>query len=114
MRLGNSAFDPEKHNIQDVALKGNITANQTVIAVATISTQVIAANPARKYVLLINDSDAVMYLKIGGNGELYKGIRLNANGGSFEMSNSLGNLDTRVINAIHGSAGTKNLLVTEG
>lgn len=92
---------------------GSATVTHTEVAVAVATTAVLAANANRKYALFVNDSDTIIYLKVGAAGELNKGIRLNASGGSFEMSNALGNLDARAINAI-ASAGPKNLLVTEG
>ncbi len=85
----------------------------TTVTAGVASGAALAANTSRKYVLLVNDSDAVIYLKIGAAAVLNAGIRLNANGGSYEMSAVYGNLDTRVINAI-SSAADKALLVTEG
>jgi hypothetical protein len=73
----------------------------------------LAANANRKYALLVNDSDSAIYLNIGAAAALNSGIRLNAQGGSYEMSAAYGNLDTRAINAISSGAG-KILLVTEG
>lgn len=89
-------------------------ATHTEHAVPTTTAQSIAANPARKYLLIINDSDQVIYLGLGAAAVLNKGIRLNASGGSYEMSFTLGNLFTGVVNAIHGGAATKNLMMTEG
>lgn len=86
----------------------------TEIAVATSSTAVIAANAQRQYLLLINDSDTVIYLKLGAAAAANKGIRLNANGGSLEMSGLMGNNYQGAINGIHAGTGTKNLLVSEG
>lgn len=83
------------------------------VTVGITSGVALAANPARKYALLVNDSDAVIYLKIGAAAVASEGIRINPNGGSYEMSPAYGNLDTRVINAISSGAG-KTLLVTEG
>lgn len=86
----------------------------TAIAVATTSTAVVAANTQRQYLLLINDSDAVIYLKLGAAAVANQGIRLNANGGSLEMSGPMGNIYQGAINGIHAGAATKNLLVSEG
>jgi hypothetical protein len=86
---------------------------QTAVSVGATSTSVLAAKAGRKYALIINDSDSTIYLKIGSAAALNTGIRLNANGGSYEMYAAAGNLDTRAINAISSGAG-KTLLVTEG
>lgn len=89
---------------------GALTHTAPAIGVAT--TAVLAANANRKSALLVNDSDSVIYIKIGAAAVLNQGIRLNANGGSYEMSAINGNLDTRAINGISSGAG-KVLLVTE-
>lgn len=85
----------------------------TTAAVGVAPGAALAANPARKYALLVNDSDSVIYLKIGAAAVANAGIRLNASGGSYEMSAAYGNLDTRAINAISTGTG-KVLLVAEG
>ena len=72
----------------------------TVVTMGVASALVIAANANRSYLLIINDSDVAVYLKVGVAAVLNEGIRINANGGSFEMSAINGNLDTRVINGI--------------
>lgn len=89
------------------------TLAHTVVTIGAATGEVLAANPNRKYVLLVNDSDTTIYLKIGSAATLNQGIRLNANGGSYEMCAIYGNLDMRVINAISSAEG-KTLLVTEG
>ena len=85
----------------------------TPATIGIASSVALAANPARKYALLVNDSDSAIYIKIGAAAVASEGIRINPNGGSYEMSPAYGNLDTRVINAISSGAG-KVLLVTEG
>jgi hypothetical protein len=91
-----------------------ITPTHTAATVGTTSTNpVLAANTSRKYALFVNDSDSVIYLKIGAAAEMNKGIRLNAGGGSFEMNANIGNLMTGAIYAI-SSATNKNLLILEG
>ena len=72
---------------------------------------VLAANPARKGAVLVNDSDAVIYLKLGTDPATDAAIRLNANGGSYEI-NAV-NLYTGIVTAIHAGQGDKRLLVTE-
>ncbi len=73
----------------------------------------LAANTDRLYALFVNDSDATVYLALGTAAVLNTGIRLNASGGSYEMSKKLGNLYTGVVNGI-SSAASKTVLVTEG
>jgi hypothetical protein len=90
------------------------TATHTQPAITTATTVALAANANAKYRLFVNDSDTVIYLKIAVSAVLNQGIRLNAYGGSYEMSTMLGNLNTGVVNAIHGGSGNKALLVTEG
>lgn len=84
----------------------------SVVSVDSVSTQVLPVNADRKYGLFINDSDEVIYLKIGAVAIEGTGIRLNANGGSYEMGYAFGNLYQGIINAICVSGG-KNLLVFE-
>lgn len=97
-----------------VELSGSITPTHTAVNVTASSAEVLASNANRKYALFINDSDAVIYLKIGVSAVLNEGIRLNANGGSYEMSSAIGNLATGAVNGIHGSSGNKVLTVLEG
>jgi hypothetical protein len=79
------------------------------------NTNIIAANGNRKYLLIVNDSDTVIYLAFGGNATVPVGIRLNASGGSYEMSAQEGNLYTGAIYANHGGGAVdKVLLLTEG
>ena len=77
------------------------------------STLVIAENQRRAYLCLVNDSDTTVYLAFGPAASANSGIRLNANGGSYEMSGS--NVWRGKINGILASAGAgKKVLVTEG
>ena len=88
------------------------SAAHTAPTMGTATAAALAVNTSRTAALFINDSDTIIYLNIGSAGVLNTGIRLNANGGSFEMSKELGNLSTAAINGI-SSAASKNLLVTE-
>ena len=85
----------------------------TVVTVGATTTNVIASNEARVYLLLVNDSDEVIYIKCGASAVLNEGIRLNAIGGKFEISPARGNLYTGSIKAVCTS-GSKKMLVTEG
>lgn len=88
------------------------TAAHTAPSIGSSSTTALASNANRKAALLVNDSDETIYLNIGGTAAVNTGIRLNANGGSYEMSQELGNLSTAAITGISAS-GSKTLLVTE-
>jgi hypothetical protein len=90
------------------------TPTHSVATVTTVTGAALAANAARLYALLVNDSDTAIYIKLGAAAVANQGIRLGANGGSYEMSKKLGNLYTGAINAIHGGTGNKVLLVLEG
>lgn len=81
------------------------------VNVAATSTRVLNANVARGYAVFVNDSDTTIYLALGANAVANQGIRLNANGGSYEIN--LLNLYDGVIYAIHGSTGNKVLTVLE-
>ena len=70
------------------------------------STEAVAENGSRTYLLIVNDSDTVVYLAIGATAVVGKGIRRNANGGSFEMLRDVGgNFSHQVVNAISSAAG---------
>lgn len=89
------------------------TATHTAPTAGTASGTILASNVNRLYALSVNDSDTTVYLALGGSAAVNTGIRLNANGGSYEMSKKLGNLYTGVVNGISGVAG-KVVLCTEG
>jgi len=84
----------------------------TAVTVGTSSTLALAANANRESALFVNDSDETIYLSLNGSASLNSGIRLNANGGSYEMSKELGSLAVLAVNAI-STSGSKKLLVTE-
>ena len=75
------------------------------VTVGTGSTELIGASVTRLSVVIVNDSDEVMYLAIEDAAVMNTGIRLNPNGGSYteEMSSDS-------INAICAS-GSKNATV---
>lgn len=90
-----------------------VVMTHTEAIAATTTGAAIAANDEREYLLIVNDSDAIIYLGIGVAAVLNEGIRLNAAGGSYEISPRNGNFTTIDVNAITVAA-TKRLLVTEG
>ena len=89
------------------------TATHSQPTIGATTTVALAANAARLYALLVNDSNEDVYIKLGAAAVLNQGIRLNAGGGSYELNRRVGNLHTGAINAICASGG-KVLLVTEG
>jgi len=94
------------------AESGYATPTHTSATAGTASSAMLAANLARKYALIQNDSDTVVYIALGADAVANKGIRLNISGGAYEMSPALGNLYTGAINAI--ASASKTVLVTEG
>jgi len=83
----------------------------TKVAVDTSTTVVLADNASRADAVFVNDSNKEIYLARGNDALLDQGIRLNANGGSYEINQS--NLFLGAINAI-AEGGAKNLTVSEG
>jgi hypothetical protein len=101
-------------------MSGSLASAYAVATPATITTlsstqtfPVLSANVARRYALFINDSDTTMYLGIGATAALNTGIRLNANGGSYEMAAGHGNIYTGALTVVCASSG-KNLIAIEG
>jgi len=90
------------------------TATHTTATVTTATGVALAASGARRYALFINDSDTTVYLMIAASAVANQGIRLNPNGGSYEMSGELGNLNAAAVNAIHAGTGNKTLLGLQG
>jgi len=72
--------------------------------------KILDNNPARRYCLLVNDSDSVAYIKLGVPAVANEGIRLNASGGSFEINAT--NLWAGEIYAVSTGA-SKKLMITE-
>ena len=85
----------------------------TTASMSATSAAVLAANNDRKYALVVNDGAVDVYLKVGATAVANEGIRINANGGSFEMTREAGNLSDLAINGITVS-GTATVVVTEG
>ena len=83
--------------------------NNFNVSIGTSSTQVLSANPNRKLLILVNDSDEPIYISLGATATLNNGVRLNKKGGSLTLDNPK---YTGVINAIC-SIGGKNLVGIE-
>lgn len=91
---------------------GSDTAAQpgTAVNVANTSTAVVAANPNRAELTLVNDSADPIYIRLQATGAaLNSGIRLNAGGGSYTTTRYRG-----AVSAIQADAlTTRRLLVAE-
>ena len=87
------------------------TVTNTKVVVGTESTAVLAEVPARNWAIFVNDSDEAIYLSLGSAATLNAGIRLNANGGSFELTS-----DNNFKGAVYAicTNGSKNLCVAWG
>ena len=83
----------------------------TKVAVDTSTTVVLAANASRKDAVFVNDSNKPIYLARGNDAVLNQGIRLDADGGTYQINRN--NLFLGAINAI-AEGGAKNLTVSEG
>jgi hypothetical protein len=70
--------------------------------------------PRRNQLIIVNDSDTVIYLGFGVAAEANKGVRLSANGGAFNAVGDYGYCPECDIYAIAAGAGGKNLCIQEG
>lgn len=84
----------------DIALSDGVT-------VGSSSTLILADNPDRISATIVNDSDEVIYLALDTTAVMNSGIRINASGGSAEITQYTGQ-----ISGICTSGG-KNVTVTE-
>jgi len=83
------------------------------VTVTAASTEILAANADRKVAIIVNDSDATMYLAIGVAAQANKGIRLNANGGTLVISRTGDIYSTEAIYGILAAAGNKTATAQE-
>ena len=84
----------------------------TTAPCANTSTLALAANGGRVSALLVNDSTQTIWIKVNEAAVANEGIRLNANGSSYYITDADGNLDREAVNCIVAS-GTGVILVTE-
>lgn len=84
----------------------------TTTTCANTSTEMLDAEPGRTAALFVNDSTQVIWIKVNEDAVANEGIRLNANGGSYYVSDHEGNLDLEAVDCIVAS-GTGLMLVTE-
>lgn len=87
---------------------GEVSEGSGAAAVATSSTAVVTANDDRIELTIVNDSDTVVYLALGEAAVPNKGIRLNANGGSWTTQAFTGAVD-----GIHAGTGSKVVTYVE-
>lgn len=85
------------------------TATPESITVGNVSTVVKAANADRKQLILVNDSIEAIYIALGADAALNKGIPLHFKGSGILIDASC----LLAVNAICASGG-KNLCVIEG
>jgi len=80
------------------------------VSLGVASELILGRNTYRRHALLVNDSDAVIYLNLGSTAVANEGIRVNASGGSYEI-----NLDNAYFGEVHAVAtgAAKKLMVTE-
>lgn len=90
------------------------TPSNAGVDVATSTTEILAANADRCFLVICNDSDTVIYLGLGAAAVLNKGIRLEpagTAGSRFRMDWTC--IFVGAINGIHGGSGNKVVTVVE-
>lgn len=83
----------------------------TKVSVGLVSTLVLGANPNRRFLFLVNDSDENIYVSLSGTAVMNEGILLTSGGGALTLD--IASMWLGSISAICAS-GTKNLTVSEG
>ena len=80
------------------------------VTVGSTSTLIRSSNASRKLLVLVNDSDVVLFLSLGSPAVMNQGIRLNANGGNIVLANPIYTGD------VYGicTAGGKNIVGCDG
>ena len=90
-----------------------ISQTHTFVDVSNTSIEVLAANPSRDWALIQNQSSVDLWIALGVAAVVNACILLPANGGAYELSLSLGNVDVRAVNAIASAVGTNRVVITE-
>ena len=87
-----------------------MTNDNTKVTVGSTSTLILKGKGSRKFAVLVNDSDETIYLALGEAAVLNEGIRLNAEGGAYEI-----NANNPHDGAVYGicTSGSKNITVSE-
>lgn len=101
MKAGERSAGLEVGSTDFNVLTGAQTAASTTVSTSA-STQVVATSTSRRYLAIVNDGPGDVYLNIGNNAVLGKGILLKADGGSYEVNAE--NLFTGAVNAIASSS----------
>lgn len=86
----------------------------TVAEVGNASSLVVEANPYRRHLLIINDSDETIYITHLVPAQIHFGMRVERNGGRMEFSQDKNNVCAHAIYAIQAKPQSKRLLITEG
>ena len=81
------------------------------VSVGSTSTTILSADSDRKFAVIVNDSDETVYLSLTATALMNQGIRINANGGWYEINST--NLYTGIITGIC-SSGSKVVTYSEG
>lgn len=89
-----------------------MTPAHTTVTVTSTSGTALAASADRVFACLMNDSNRDMWVNLGATAVANQGIRLNADGGTLELTGP--SVYLGVIYVIHNSTGNKTLLVTQG
>ncbi len=85
----------------------------TAVSCTNSTGEALALNGGRVSALFVNDGTSTIWIAINQAAVANEGIRLNANGGSYYITDKgQGNLDREAVNCITASA-TVVLLVTE-
>ena len=100
-----TTVDKQGHQLE---VAQSASATNTKVSVGAATTVVLASNADRQYAAFVNDSDEVIYLSFGAAAVMNQGIRLNAAGGSHEIT-----VTNRFTGAVNGicTSGTKNLTI---
>ncbi len=95
LAFGGGGSDPNR-------LDGTITNSRVNVASAS-STTILSANSARKYAAIVNNCNYDIFLGVGTTASKAYGIRLNKQGGAYEI-----NTDNLIQRSISGIASTSD------
>lgn len=112
---GGSGLTPRDITTDLMALSDHLASSFTSggVSVGTSSTLIVPANTDRKYLVICNDSESdVVYLNIGSEAKKQEGIRLNPNGGTYEVNWT--NLHKQAVYGIAGGTGAVIVTYVEG
>lgn len=84
----------------DIGVSYYSTATNASSTVATTSRVIVNANVARQYLAIVNDGDQDVYLNFRATSTAGTGIRLNANGGAYEMDITSSNVYVGPVSAV--------------